>query len=99
MAMTPEEQARERLIAVIMRGLKAYAPDETETYGHDEAEMIADYVGPYIAAALRTAREEEREAVERAVQSLRGLRIEGFHVLTGTDTDAILAAIRARAHG
>ena len=50
-----------------------------------------------LADAVRLAREEEREAVERAVQSLRGLHIEGFHVLTGTDTDAILAAIRARA--
>lgn len=57
--MTPEEQAaRAKLIETILRGLKAYAPNEIEMYGRDEAEMIADYVGPYIAAALRTAREE-----------------------------------------
>ena len=53
--MTLAEQAREQLIAVIMQGLKAYAPDEAETYGHDEAEMVADYVSPCIAAAIEQA--------------------------------------------
>ena len=94
--MTPEEQAAREIDKILVcwcheayRGRGLAQPDCPQ-------HQFADDVKDILTAALRTAREEEREAVERAVQSLRGLHIEGFHVLTGTDTDAILAAIRAR---
>lgn len=57
----------EKVIEVIMRGLKAYAPDEVETYGHDEAEMIADYVEPFVAAEVQRAVGATWEEAAKAV--------------------------------
>jgi hypothetical protein len=67
---TPEAGRRAEVIAVILRGLKAYAPDEVETYGHDEAEMIADYVVPYVATAIAQAVQEENEACAAVAQGV-----------------------------
>lgn len=65
MSMDAEARRRAEVIAVILRGLKAYAPDEVETYGHDEAEMIADYVVPYVADAVAQAVREKDEEIAR----------------------------------
>lgn len=63
--MTPP-RARAELLAAILNGLRAYAPDEVETYGHDEAEMIADHVEPYLTAAVAAEREACLAAAEAA---------------------------------
>lgn len=53
-----QSKARAATVEVILNGLRAYAPDEVESYGRVEAEMIADYVVPFVADAVAQAVKE-----------------------------------------
>lgn len=55
--MTTPDAGRVELIAAILRGLTAYAPDEVSRYGPTEAAAIADAVMPLLTAQAETIRQ------------------------------------------
>lgn len=97
---TPRPELEAEAKAAILRAMRIYAPDEVETYGNDEAEMIAEYVVPLIEAAHARGRAEGLDQAQDAAESFITFKQPGDSVDTRTihtnaTASAIAAAIRA----